>query len=88
MLEDDLQGDFSIRDALDDLRVAVAAGSRVEITGNAHTISVEGGNATVVCDDDPTMSATRVSTADLIELVLAWQSFRARGTPEGWSNEA
>ena len=88
MLESDLQGDLSIRQTLDDLRRALAAGSRVEITGNAHTITVEANKATVVCDDDPSIGASRIGTADLIELVLAWQSFRAHGAPDRWPDEA
>jgi hypothetical protein len=84
MLESDLQGDFSIGHTLDELRRALTAGSRAEITGNSHTIAIEGGNAMVVCDDDPSMPASRIATEDLIELVLAWQSFRARGTPDHW----
>jgi hypothetical protein len=63
MLGGDLQGDLSIPYALDRLRRARAEGSHVEITGNAQTIAVKGGSATVVCDDDPTMSASRVPLA-------------------------
>jgi len=88
MLESDLQGDFSIGHALDDLRRALAARTRVAITGNAHTIWVEGESATVVCDDDPSLPASRIETESLIELVLAWQSFLARGTPVQWPGKA
>jgi hypothetical protein len=87
MLESDLQGDLSIRHTLVDLRRALAAGSHIEITGNAHTIAVEGNKATVVCDHDPSMPASRIATEDLIALVLAWQSFRAHGAPDHWPSE-
>jgi hypothetical protein len=84
MLESDLQGDFSIDDTLDDLRKALAAGSRINITGNAHTIAVAGADSTVLCNDDPSIPTSRIPTKDLIDLVLAWKSFRSRGTPKEW----
>jgi hypothetical protein len=88
MLESDLQDDFSIQHALEELRRALGSGSRVEITGNAHTVTVEGENATVACDDDPSLRVSRVPTRVLISLVFAWQSFCARGTPDHWSGDA
>lgn len=84
MLESDLQGDDSIGSALGTLQKARAGGSRVEITGNSHTISVDGARATVVCDDDPSMGASQIAVTDLIALITAWQSYRARGTPNHW----
>jgi len=87
MLESDLQGELSIRQTLDDLRHALSARARIEITGNAHTIAVDGTEAAVACDDDPSMPTSRIETTDLIELILAWQSFRARGAPDHWSDD-
>lgn len=84
MLESDLQGDDSIGSTLRTLRSARSTGSRIEITGNSHTISVDGAKATVVCDDDPSMGVSHIAVTDLIALISAWQSYRARGTPNQW----
>jgi hypothetical protein len=87
MLESELQGDFAINGYLEKLHGSWRDGSRVELSGNAHTIVAEGGMAETVCDLSPDIPPSQLSTRDLIDLITAWQGYLARGTPKHWPTE-